>query len=173
MPKFDNQTIQLAIIAVAGLAVVLQAIILLAIYLSINKAARSVEKQIRDLRSSVMPIIYDSREFFTRVAPNVEATTIDVAEMVHRLRARSAEMDSTATEILGRLHRQTARLDAMLTGILDSADRVGGFMAEAVNRPARQLFGLLASIKAVVESLRASSPEPRRTHTSGDQDRFV
>jgi hypothetical protein len=170
MPISEDQTIQLVIIAVAGLAVVMQAIILLAIFLSIKKTARSLQAQITELRSSVTPMIYSSREFFTRVAPKIEATTDDVAEIVHGWRARGDKLESTATEILGRVQRQTARLDEMLTGVLDSVDRVGGFVTDTVQKPVRQIAGILASIRAVVESLRASAPQAHSTPASGDAE---
>jgi hypothetical protein len=164
----ENQTIQLVIIAVAGLAVVTQAIVLLAIFVSVKKAARSLQSQITELRSSVTPMIYSSREFFTRVAPKIEATTDDVAEIVHVFRSRGSELESTATDILGRVQRQTARLDGMLTGVLDSVDRVGGFVTDTVQKPVRQLAGILASVKAIVESLRSSASEGRSTSTPGE-----
>jgi uncharacterized protein YoxC len=170
MPNFDNQTIQLLIIAVVALAVVLQAIVLLAIYLSIKKAARSLHDELEEVRTSVMPLVNISRDFFVRIAPNVEAATADVAELVHGLQTRTAALESSAAEILERLQRQTARLDTMLTGVLDTIERIGGFVAEAVTKPMRQLSVLLASAKAIIESLRDSAPEPRRPQASAGKD---
>jgi len=43
---------------------------------------------------------------------------------------------------------------------LDSVDRVGGIVNGVVHKPAKQLFGILASIKAVVETLRNPSRSP-------------
>ena len=61
MPNLDNQTIQLIFIAVTALAVLLQAIILLAIFVTVRKAARSVREEVEDLRSSIMPIVDTTR----------------------------------------------------------------------------------------------------------------
>ena len=57
MPKLDNETILLAFVAVTGLAVLLQALILLAILVSVRKAARSIKEELEDLRSAAMPVI--------------------------------------------------------------------------------------------------------------------
>src|SRR5271157_4843213 len=148
MPNFDNQTIQLIFIAVTSLAVLLQAIILLLIYLSVRKAAKSVREEIEDLRSSVMPIIDTTRDLINRVAPKIEATTVDLAEIIHGLRLQIAQMESAATEVVDRARRQTSRLDKMFSGVLDSVDRAGAFVAEAVSRPVRQISGLLAALNA-------------------------
>jgi methyl-accepting chemotaxis protein len=178
MPKLDTQTIVLAVVAVTALAVLLQAIILLAIFIAVRKAARSLKEEAEDLRSSLMPIIYNTRDLFTRLAPKVEATVTDVAEMTHGLREQSAEVRSTVAHVLVRVNRQANRVDGMLTSILDTIDRASGFVTDAVSRPMRQLSRLLASAKAIVESLRSSESAPReiRTHgdpSSADKDLFV
>jgi ABC-type transporter Mla subunit MlaD len=125
-----------------------------------------------------MPIIYNARDLFTRLAPKVEATVTDVAELTHGLREQSAEVRSTVAHVLVRVNRQTNRVDAMLTGILDAVDRASGFVTDAVSRPMRQLSRILASAKAIVESLRNAEPVPRemRSHgdpSSSDKDIFV
>jgi signal transduction histidine kinase len=178
MPNLDNQTILLAIVAVTASAVLLQAIILLAIFISLRKAARSLKEEAEELRSALMPIIYNTRDLFTRLAPKVEATVTDVAEITHGLRTQTADVQSMVAEVLGRLRRQTRRVDIMLTGMLDAVDRANDFVNDAVCRPVRQLSRLLASAKAIVESLRSAEPSQRQSRasreaSSADKDIFV
>jgi hypothetical protein len=156
IPKIDNQTLMLAIVAVTALAVLLQAFILLLIFLSVRKAARSMKEEVEEIRSAAMPIIYNTRELITRVTPYVESTVYDVATMAHGLREQTVQMESTAKDMLERLRKQSSRVDAMLSSVLDAVDRAGSFLTDAVSKPARQLAGVLASVKAVVESLRSS-----------------
>ncbi len=156
MPKLDNQTMMLAIVAVTALAVLLQAFILLAIFVAVRKAARSLKEQVEDIHSAAMPIINNTRELLTRVTPYVESTVFDVATMAHGLREQTVQVEVTAKDILERLRKQSSRVDAMLSSVLDAVDRAGSFLTDAVSKPARQLAGVLASVKAVVESLRSS-----------------
>ena len=60
MPHLDNETLLLAFVAVTGLAVLLQAIILLAIFITVRKTAITLRDEAEDLRSSVLPIIYNT-----------------------------------------------------------------------------------------------------------------
>lgn len=175
MLKFDNNTLLLAFVAVTAVAIVLQTIILLAILVAVRKAAKAVTEDVEDLRSSVMPIIHNSRDLLARLTPKIEATMDDLSEMAHGLRIQTAEVQSSAIEIMDRLRRQTSRLDRMFTTVLDAVDRAGGFVAETVSRPMRQISGLLSSIKAIIESLRTPPPpaEPRPTHSASDKDMFV
>ena len=170
MPKFDNDTLLLAFVGITAAAIVLQTIILLAIFIAVRKAAKGVREDIEDLRSSVMPVIYNSRDLFARLGPKIEATIDDLSEIAHGLRIQTAEVQASAIEIVERLRRQTSRLDHMFTTVLDAVDRAGGFVAETVSRPVRQISGLLSSIKAIIESLRTSAPaEPRPTHAASDR----
>jgi len=162
MPNLDNQTVQLAIVAATALALLLQTIFLLAILVTVRKSARSLKDEIEDLRSSLMPIIYNTRDLLTRVTPQVEATVEDLAQMAKGMRVQTEDLQASAREVLEHLRVQAGRVD-----------RTGGFLTEVVNKPVRQISGLLASVKAVVESLRASEFGQHRSNPSGDDDPFV
>lgn len=194
MPNLDNQVILLAFVAVTALAVLLQAIILLAIYISVRKATGSLHEKADGLRSTVMPVIQSTQEFLantrnllattrelvattreliTRIAPKADAAAADLAKAAHVLREQAAALESTAGEILERVRLQTVRLDGMTTGALDSVDHAGAFLAGAVRKPVRQLVGVVAAAKAIVDSLRASETAPRKTSLPADQDPFA
>jgi methyl-accepting chemotaxis protein len=194
MPKLDNQIILLAFVVVTGLAVLLQAIILLAIFFAVRKAVACFREETENLRTSIMPVIYDTRDmlastqgtmtnmqafladaqaFLTRISPQVESVAGDLVEITNTLRTQTAEMQSSAMEMMERVHRQSDRVDGMITEFLNTVDRAGGFVAEAVSRPVRQISGILRSAKAVVESLRAhrTMRQPAQPLT-GDNRRF-
>jgi methyl-accepting chemotaxis protein len=186
MPKLNNETIELICIAVTALAVLLQGIVLLFIYLALRKAISSLHEEVEDLRASIMPTIDDARDLigntrtlidntrrlFARMAPKAEATVGDLAKMAHGLQEQTVELESAVQEVLGRVRFQAGRIDAMTTNGLDAVDRAGGFVADSVGRPVRQIAGLVAAAKAIIESLR-SPAEPRERRFSGDEDRFV
>ena len=173
MRNLDNQTILFAIVAVTALAVLLQAIVLLAIYLAIRKAARSLKKEVEDMRSSVMPIVYVTQDILACVAPKIEAAVTDVAAVARGLREQTEVLESSAAEILERVRSQASRLDAMFSGALDAVDRTGSYVAGVVIRPVRQVLGLLAAARAIIESLRASGPALRQTRSPEDEDTFI
>ena len=182
MLKLDNQTILLAFAVVTGLAVLLQTFILLAISIIMRKAANSIREEIGSLRASLMPVICDTQEllassretlasaqelvanaqgFLTRVSPKVEEAAGDVAEIARGLRVQTAQMQSSVTEILENVRKQSNRMDHMVSGVLDTADRAGDFVTDVVSRPMRQISGVLAFVKAAVESLRESRAQQR------------
>jgi methyl-accepting chemotaxis protein len=175
MSHIDPQTAQLIFAGVAALALLLQAIVLLAIFFGIRKAISSLREDFEDIRTSVTPFVKDAHEVFVRVAPKIETATADVAALTHSLRAQSEDLKAASAEIIEKARRQATRIDSMTTTILDAADRAGTFVNEAVSKPMRQLSGILASIKAVVETLRAPEPvvRTRTNHKPGDPEMFV
>jgi hypothetical protein len=182
IPKLDNQTILLAFAVVTGLAVVLQAIVLLAILASMRKSAGAIRKEVEILRASLTPILFDTREliassrdtlisaqvfitnaqeFLTRVSPKVEAAAGDLVEITKVLRTQAGQVQSTVTEIMEKVRKQSGRLDNMTSSFLDTVDRAGGFVSDVVSRPVRQVSGILAAVKAIIESLRGHGAQPR------------
>ena len=160
MPNLDNQTIQLALVAAVALAMLIQAIVLFAALIALRKLAKSIRQEVEDLRSSVMPLIENTRNLLARVAPKIEQTASDLALLTRALRNQTADIQAAADEIIERTQRQARRVDSMLSNVLDAVDRAGSFMADTVAKPMRQLSAFLASAKAVIESLR--TPKARR-----------
>ncbi|MGD0941106.1 MAG: hypothetical protein ABR905_15485 [Terracidiphilus sp.] len=181
MPNLDHQTILLACIVAIGLAMLLQTLFLVLIFVAMRKAAATIHQEAENLRTAITPVIFDARDMLantqgilanaqeflgnaqsvlTRVTPRIDAVTADAMEITNRLREQSVEMQFSAQEIMEKARRQTDRVDLMVSNLLNNLDRAGGFVAEAVSRPVRQVSGILRSAKAIIESLR--TPVVRR-----------
>ncbi len=175
MSNLDNQNIQLALVAAVALAMLIQAIVLLAALIALRKLAKSIREEMEGLRSSVMPVIENTRNLLVRVAPKIEQTTSDLAVLTRALRDQTADVQAAADEIIGRAQRQARRVDSMMSSVLDAVDRAGSFVADTVTKPMRQLSAFLASAKAVIESLRSTQGASRAdsNRASGDNDLFV
>jgi ABC-type transporter Mla subunit MlaD len=173
--RIDNQTVQLILIALVALAMVVQAIVLMAAVVAMKKAARSMNDKMEEFRASVVPLADKARELFTRVAPKIEGSANDLAALTHALRQQTSDVQAAADEIMARARQQASRIDTMLSGVLDALERAGVFMADTVQKPVRQITALMASAKAVVESLRSTQPTSRSqpNHAQGDSDLFV
>lgn len=180
MQNLDNHTLQLAIVAAVAIAMLIHAIVLLAILVVVRKSARSMSQQIEEMRSSVTsaiqkaePVLEGANNLLARTGPQIEATVHDLATLSANLRKQSDDVQSAATEIVERFRRQSARVDAKLTSIFDVLDRTTEVMSEAVSKPMRQLAGILASAKAVVETFRNGTAQTQPDDAQGDKDMYV
>ena len=175
MSHMDPQLAQLVFAGVAAVALLLQALVLLLIFLGIRKAISTLRGDIEEVRASVMPFVKESHETFRRVSPRIEQATADVAALAHTLREQSEHLKTASEEIIEKARHQAERIDSMTTNVLNTADRAGTLVSDAVTRPMRQLSAVLASIRAIVDTLRASEPTARNraNHSSGDPEMFV
>ena len=167
MPNVDRQTIELALVAIAALAVVVQTVFLIALFVVLSKAARSAHEEIEELRSSIMPIIYNTREIITRVAPKIEVVSDELTALIHSLREQTSDVQVAASEVIGRAQRISVRLDGMATSLLDNVERAAEFVTDTVAKPVRQVSGVISAVKAVVETLRDRNSSFRTRSSMG------
>jgi len=157
MPKLDHDTLELLLIAVTVICILTQTVLLSIVFASVHKAIKALTNQADEFRANAMPVINNTREFVQRIGPKVEQTANNVAEMSQTLKKNASEISQTikdgttkvsasATEIAQRVNAQSTRVDSMVTGALDALDNAAGFVAQTVNKPVRQLSGLLASV---------------------------
>jgi hypothetical protein len=175
MPKTDGQTVELALFALIALAMLAQATVLLATFIAMRKAVLSMGDKLEEMRAAALPLIQSSSDLVAKLAPRIDSASEDLAVLTHALRVQSVELESATTEFVARARTQAVRVDSMLSEFLDAVDRAGGFVAECINKPMRQLSAVLASVKAAIESLRTSVPasRSRSNHAPADNDMFV
>ena len=176
----NHDMIELAFVGVAALALVMQTIILLAIYLGVTKSTKSIKSDFEEFRSSITPTVDKARELVEktrtlvdRISPQIESATTDFAELAHLLRAQASDAEAALELVLERVRAQTGRIDQMLSGTLDVVDKAGGILTDAVEKPVRQISGLVAALKAIIESLRSSERRYDDHGAHDDLDMFV
>lgn len=171
----NNETILIVFVAATAASVLLQAIVLLALYIAMRKTAKSMQDEIAELRGTLNPLVVDAKDFLTRVGPKIDVITTDLAELAHGLRAQGEELQTSTGEILERVRRQSGRLDVMFSSLLDTVERAGSIVTQAVHTPLRQINAAAAFAKAVFGTLR-NGPAPHEaqpTHSPADKDLFV
>lgn len=150
----DVQNTLLVIVAVGALALVIQTIGMIVVAITARNAVKNMRDEMREFRSSVTPILNRTREVVENVAPKVEEAAGQLNVIVKTLCVQTADIQSAADDIIDRTRHQVGRVDHMLTLIFDRVEKAGSFMSDAVAKPMRQFSGLVASVKAVVETLR-------------------
>ena len=130
MQKLDSQTVQLIIVAAVAVTMLMQSIVLLAILGALRKAAQAMRQDVEELRTTVVPVIENFREFLVHTGPKIEAAAVDIAAMSHNLRRQTADVQVAANGILDRLNKQLIQL-------------AGRCATGGVPGPGRRLVGLV------------------------------
>jgi hypothetical protein len=168
----NTQTILIVFVALTGVAVLLQAFVLLGIYLSLKKTAKSVSDVAEDFKATVLPLVHSTRDLMERLSPQIVTVSAGLAEVTEILHRETKGVRISASEIMERVSRQTKRLDSMLTAGLDTVEHTAEVLETVVSKPVRQANGVLAAIKAIVETYRSPLP-PRKPTFDSENDQFV
>jgi methyl-accepting chemotaxis protein len=168
----NTETILIVFVAFTGLAVLLQALILLAIFISLRKTAKSVLEATEDLKVTVVPMVHSTRELVQRITPQIITVSEGLAEFTDKMKRESASVNISVSEVAQRVSRQMQRLDAMLTTSLNAVEKATDVVETAVSAPVRQVNGILAAIRAVIDTYRAETPLRRTNHADADGPRM-
>ncbi len=168
MPNSD--TILIVMVVLTALSVLLQISFLIALAVIGGRALKMGKEYGDEFRSVATPalqnardLLQTTRDLIARLEPHLDAAASDLAEMAHVANEETRKIQASADEIAERIRRQAERMDGMTTSALNGVDRAGQFFNQAVNVPVRQVSGVLAAVKAIVEALRAPAPPRRRT----------
>ena len=168
----NNETLWLMIfVGLTAVALFGQFIVMLVAFFMVRKTLNSVQGEIGEIRSTVMPMITRSKELLEKVAPKVESVAADVADMAQSAREQTAHIRFTADEVLARVYRQTSRVDHMITNVADGVEHAGSVVADSVTKPVRQVSAMLAAAKAFLGVLATGRRNDHQVVT--DQDMFV
>jgi len=161
MSNLNPQTTELLLAAAVAFAMLIQAIVVVAMFFVLRKTIRTVHEQINETRLKAMglidkahPIIDNAQELVAKSRPKIESTISDISVVAQKLRAESNNVQETTRDIVERVRTQGKRVDSMMTKTLDAVDRTTAVVTDAMGKPMRQISAILASAKAVVESLR-------------------
>jgi methyl-accepting chemotaxis protein len=169
----NNETLLVIFVGLTGFALLVQAIVMLAAFLTMRKTVISLQADVHEIRESAMPIIEKSRDTLDRLAPKIESVSNDVSDVVRTLREQTQQFQLVAGDVLDRVHRQTSRVDNMFTGVVDGVEHASNVVVDSVARPARQVSAFLAGAKAFLGVLATGRRPGHRVEVTADEDMFV
>ncbi|WP_348264257.1 hypothetical protein P8935_06915 [Telmatobacter sp. DSM 110680] len=169
----NNETLLVIFVALTGVALLVQAIVMLVAFLTIRKTVVSLQSDVHELRASAMPVIEKSRDTLEKLAPKIESVSTDITEVVRTLREQTQQFQMVAGDVLDRVHRQTSRVDNMFTGVVDSVEHASNVVADTVSRPVRQVSAFLAGAKAFLGVIATGRRPGVRVEATADEDMFV
>jgi hypothetical protein len=138
-------------IAVTMAAVVVQAGILVALYLAVRKSTARMEALATEVTSKAVPAMETAQSLLVELRPKIETLVTNVAESSSVVRSQLGRIDATLTDALDRTRLQVIRADELLNRTLDKVEETSEFVHKTVVSPLRQVNGLMAAISTGVE----------------------
>jgi hypothetical protein len=147
-------------IAVTTFAIVVQAGILVGLYLAVRKSTAKMEALATEVTSKALPTIDAVQNMLVELRPRIEVLSVNAAESSNLVRNQLARIDATLTDALDRTRLQVIRADELLNRTMDRVEETSDAVHKTVISPLRQVNGLMAAISTGVEVLFG----PKRRH---------
>jgi chromatin segregation and condensation protein Rec8/ScpA/Scc1 (kleisin family) len=136
-----------------GLAVMLQAGILLAMYLAMRKSSARIEAIAIEVKNKVLPTVEQAEAMLTEISPKLQVIADNLQDSTTVLRDQVQRVDATVKDAMDRGRLQIIRADELLSRTLDRVEQTTDMVHNTVISPVRQLSGLMQGITVALEFL--------------------
>src|ERR1022692_525076 len=140
-------------IAVTAAAVVLQAGILLGMYLAVRKTSARLEALAEEVRTKVLPTVETAQSMLVELRPKIETAVANVSETTTMIRFQLQRIDATVSDVIDRSRLQVIRADDLVSRTLDKVEETTELVHQSVVSPVRQLSGLVRGVTTALEYL--------------------
>jgi hypothetical protein len=165
----DNLTVLTAFTAVTAAAVVIQAGMLVGMYLAVRKTGAKVESLAADVKTKVLPTADLAQNLLVDLRPKINTVADNVSESTILLKAQLHRVDATVNDVLDRTRLQVIRADELLNRTMDKVEETTEMVHRTVVSPVRQLAGVVQGFGAGLEFL-LGTKRRRRTESRVPQD---
>ena len=138
-------------IAVTTFAVVVQAGILVSLYLAVRKSTAKMDALATEVKTKALPTIETVQSLLVEIRPKIDVMTTNISESSTLVRNQLGRIDATLTDALDRTRLQVIRADELLNRTMDKVEETSEIVHKTVISPLRQVNGLIAAISTGVE----------------------
>jgi len=141
-------------IVATAVAVVLQAVVLIALFIQLRRTAARVEQTVADLNTKLSPLISRVQILVEDVSPRITGIVVDASEIVRLARGEAQKVDRILSEALERLRMQLIHVDHILTGAMEAVEEAGSHLRQTVWGPVVKATALIRGIQAGIDFFR-------------------
>jgi hypothetical protein len=164
-------------IAITAAAVVLQMLILLAMYLSVRKLNARLASIVDEIQPRVVPLLEEGKAiaqnlktFLETTRPKVDLILDNAAHATTTTRAEIERLQATVNDTVDRFRLQVIRVDEMVTHTLDRVEETSEKVQHSVKAPVRQVSGIAQAISVGVATFFRSQ---KRGRNGGPDEMFI
>lgn len=143
-------------VIVTGAAVVVQAIVLIALFVQLRRTAARVEQTIAEINTRLAPILSRLQVLVEDVSPRISGIVADASELTRMARSQAQKVDRILSETLERIRMQLIHIDQILTGAMETVEEAGARLKETVWGPIMNATALIRGIQAGLEFFRTT-----------------
>ena len=143
-------------VVVTALAVVLQAIILIALFIQLRRTAARVEQTVTDLNTKLNPLVTRVQFLVEDISPRITGIVADASEVARLARSEAQKVDRILSEALERLRMQLIHVDHILTGAMEAVEEAGTHLRQTIWGPVVKATAMIRGVQAGIDFFRNS-----------------
>lgn len=140
-------------VALTGIAVLLQAGVLVAIFVVLQKTSTKMQTLADEVKTKVLPTVAQAESMLTELRPKIETIAEQVKDSSMMVRNQIERVDATVNDVVDRARLQIIRTDELFTRTLDRVERTSDMVQKTVVSPVRQISGLMQGLTVGLEFL--------------------
>jgi uncharacterized protein YoxC len=141
-------------VVVTALAILVQAVVLIALFVTMRKTATQVQQTVTDLNTKIAPLVSQVQALVEDVSPRIAGIVADASEITRLARGEAQKMDRILSEALERLRMQLIHVDHVLTGAMEAVEEAGSHLRQTVWGPVVKATALIRGVQAGLDFFR-------------------
>ncbi len=157
-------------IGITTAAVVIQAFLLVVLYLSVRKTSARMEDLATDVKTKVLPAAETAHSMLLELRPKLDIVVGNLGHSTTMVRGQVERLDATLNDVLDRARLQVIRADELVTRTMDQVEETTDMVHKTVVSPVRQMSALVHGVSAGLEFLLGGKRRRSREGVSVPQD---
>jgi hypothetical protein len=160
-------------VGVTAAAVVIQAGILVALYVAVRKSSSRMEELATEVKAKVLPTADTAQSMLVELRPKIDTIATNVSATSSVVRGQLERLDATVSDVLDRTRLQVIRADELLNRTMDRIEDTTDVVHRTVVSPVRQLAGLIQGVTVGLDFLFGGKRRHRGDVTVPQDEMFI
>ena len=159
-------------IGITSLAVLIQAGILVALFVSVRKTSARMEAIVSDLHKKTAPILESTQAIVVDSRPKLEAITDNLLAASTSIKSQVERLDATVSDAVDRTRLQIIRADDLVTRTMDRVEETTDVVHRTVLSPVRQMAGIVTGLTTGIGAFFGRRPN-QAEDSQQDEEMFI
>lgn len=168
----DNSLL-IIFVALTALAVVIQAGILVALYITVKKVSFKVDGLFLQFNERVLPVMDAAGDLILDLGPKVKVISANLVETTTTIKGQVEKMDAALTSITEKAQNQVDRAEQLVSNTINKVENTTTILQNAVLSPVHQVAGVINGLTVGVTSLFSKRRRQPPNGSGADDELFI
>jgi methyl-accepting chemotaxis protein len=169
----DHETLIAVFVVIAAVAIVLQMLILLGLYLVARRLQGEVSETTREVRQRLEATVQAVVAPFAESREQIKAVTLNVAEVSRIIRERTSSVDDVLAEMIERTRQQMQRIDQLISNVAQRVDSTASVVQRSVIVPFQEIAAITKGIQCAFDFFLSRRQPSTVREATQDEEMFI